>query len=209
MEKEVRMNKGSEAGSIHRGGCGRGRGRRLIHQKNIFLPMFCRLSVKDVSLNPAKDRSHVPRPATMITSTVQLKGSKRFTGLPAAADTVTPTSKNLQSHGRSMKKCVSGETLVPKETSITTCTFNSHVGGGSGGNQCRRPDSGDMSLNDGDQGCGKAVIGSMCEMDPPLPVVKRVALAGAPGGDEVNIWKRRCNGVALKSLQIQHQISPA
>lgn len=38
------------------------------------------------------------------------------------------------------------------------------------------------------------------EMDPPLPVVKRAAPPGI-GRDEVNIWKRRSNGV--KALQIE------
>ncbi|XP_073279566.1 uncharacterized protein [Primulina huaijiensis] len=206
------MNKGSEDESIH--GHLRRRGRCHIQQQNIFLPMFCRLSIKDVRPNQTKNRSDVPKPAT-ISSTVQLKRNKTVTGFPsAAAVTRTPTSNNLQSHRRSMKKCASSEFLVPKSTTITTCTTNPAVGvsggGGSCGNGCRRRGSGDKSLHDhedGNEGCVKSVIGIMSEMDPPLPVVKRVALPGADG-NEVNIWKRRFNGVALKSLQIEHQISP-
>ncbi|XP_073138617.1 uncharacterized protein [Henckelia pumila] len=196
------MNKGSsEDGSIRRRGSHRP-GRRHIQQQNIFLPMFCRLSIKDITLNQTKGRSNVPKPAT-ISSTVQLKRNKTVASASAAAVTGTPTcSNNLQSShtSRSTKKCFS--------TAITTGTSNSAGGGGSGGGRCRRPaGSLDMSLNHHD--VEAVIIGNMSEMDPPLPVVKRVALPGA-GGDEVNIWKRRFNGAAaLKRLQIQHhQISP-
>lgn len=57
--------------------------------------------------------------------------------------------------------------------------------------------------NDGDK-CDQDCVGlvNVGELDPPLPVVKRVAPPGA-GRDEVNIWKRRFNGVELKSLKIE------
>lgn len=51
----------------------------------------------------------------------------------------------------------------------------------------------------GDRDCVKVVI-DISKMDPPLPVVKRVAPPGN-SRDEVNIWKRRFEGA--KSMQIE------
>ncbi|KAL0432174.1 UNVERIFIED_CONTAM: hypothetical protein Slati_2551700 [Sesamum latifolium] len=51
-----------------------------------------------------------------------------------------------------------------------------------------------------DQDCVKLV--NVGELDPPLPVVKRVAASGVDR-DEGNLWKRRSNGAALKSLKIE------
>lgn len=53
----------------------------------------------------------------------------------------------------------------------------------------------------GDPDSVEAVV-DVGEMDPPLPVMKRVTPPGGGGVNEVNIWKRRFNGVALQSLQI-------
>lgn len=52
----------------------------------------------------------------------------------------------------------------------------------------------------GDQDCVKVVM-DISKMDPPLPVVKRVAPPPGNCRDEVNLWKRRSNGV--KTMQIE------
>ncbi|XP_010277709.1 PREDICTED: uncharacterized protein LOC104612091 [Nelumbo nucifera] len=44
----------------------------------------------------------------------------------------------------------------------------------------------------------------MVDLDPPLPVIKRVPNAGGEDSNEVvSLWKRRCGGEALKGLEIQ------
>ena len=43
---------------------------------------------------------------------------------------------------------------------------------------------------------------NVVDLDPPLPVIKRVQQSG-DGGDSGSLWKRRSGGVALKTLQLQ------
>ncbi|XP_047306513.1 uncharacterized protein LOC124909929 [Impatiens glandulifera] len=44
---------------------------------------------------------------------------------------------------------------------------------------------------------------NVAQMDPPLPVVvKKVRTTREDGREEVNLWKRRSNGLELKSLEI-------
>ena len=46
---------------------------------------------------------------------------------------------------------------------------------------------------------------NVVDLDPPLPVIKRVQQSGdgGGGGDSGSLWKRRSGGVALKTLQLQ------
>lgn len=52
-----------------------------------------------------------------------------------------------------------------------------------------------------DRDCAKVI--DVGELDPPLPVLKKAAPPPGVGGDEANLWKRRFNGAALKTLQIE------
>lgn len=44
---------------------------------------------------------------------------------------------------------------------------------------------------------------SIDDMDPPLPVIKRVQKKVDEGSQVDSLWKRRLGGPALKSLQLQ------
>ncbi|KAL4280951.1 hypothetical protein GQ457_03G032860 [Hibiscus cannabinus] len=55
--------------------------------------------------------------------------------------------------------------------------------------------------NGGNGNCGSRSI-SVENMDPPLPVIKRVPKQGDKG-DGGTLWQRRSRGVSLESLQLQ------
>ncbi|KAI3464447.1 hypothetical protein Pfo_021110 [Paulownia fortunei] len=184
-----------------------------FHQKSIFLPMFCRLSIKDVKLNNHyRDRISAGEPSSPKVSCMgQVKRNNRVIGFPVT----TTTAANYHKHTK-MKKLFSSKTLLPNTTTTNasttaTATIPSGGGGRSGSRSCKT--SREMFVNNsrrsgvktycdhnGDQDRVKVV--DIGEMDPPLPVVKRVAPPGV-GRDEVNLWKRRFNGVGPKSLQIE------
>lgn len=44
---------------------------------------------------------------------------------------------------------------------------------------------------------------NLAELDPPLPVAKRVAPPCGDGGAGLSLWERRGGGPGLKSLEIQ------
>lgn len=43
---------------------------------------------------------------------------------------------------------------------------------------------------------------NVSELDPPLPVVKRVQQPAGGVGGEMSLWNRRSGGASLKTLQI-------
>ncbi|KAK4391158.1 hypothetical protein Sango_2179100 [Sesamum angolense] len=184
-----------------------------FHQKSKFLPIFCRLSIKDVKLNHHyKDPTTVDEPSSPTVSCVgQVKRNNRVIGFPATSTTTSAAANHHHKHTK-LKNLFSGKTLLPNTTTINASTTVTAAGRRSSGSRSCRT-SRDMFVNSsrrsrlktycdhsGDQDCVKVV--DISEMDPPLPVVKRVAPPGA-GRDEVNIWKRRFNGVELKSLKIE------
>ncbi|KAK4413258.1 hypothetical protein Salat_2738400 [Sesamum alatum] len=186
-----------------------------FHQKTKFLPMFCRLSIKDVKLSTQyKDPTSADEPSSPTVSCVgQVKRNNRVIGFPATNTTTTSAAANHHHKHTKLKKLFSGKTLLPNTTTINASTTATAAGRRSSGSRSCRT-SREMCVNSsrrrsrlktycdqsGDQDCAKVV--DISEMDPPLPVVKRVAPPGA-GRDEVNIWKRRVNGVELKSLKIE------
>ncbi|KAL3641787.1 hypothetical protein CASFOL_012602 [Castilleja foliolosa] len=178
---------------------GSGYDHRQLHPKNIFLPMFCRLSIKDIitlnhhrknPISAATDEPSSPKVSCM----GQVKRNNRVVGFPPAA--------GATHHRRysKLKRLFSGKTLLPPATAS---------GGGKtqsksfrfSGEVCVKKQSKLKLKNECEQDCVKVV--NIGEIDPPLPVVKRAA---TPGGccDEVNLWRRRFNGAAaLKGLQIE------
>ncbi|KAK4433663.1 hypothetical protein Salat_0529000 [Sesamum alatum] len=200
------MGNGFDHQSIHK--------HHHFHHKTIFLPLFCRLSIKDIKLSyhrktpiSTDDEPSSPKVSCM----GQVKRSNRVIGFPPAT-TVTTTHHRYSK----LKKLFSSKTLLPPTTATmpTTTQGGTVAGGGrSGSKSCRssrevmtQKNSRRLKLKnvDGDkcdyQDCVKLV--NIGELDPPLPVVKRVAASGV-GRDEANLWKRRFNGAALKSLQIE------
>ncbi|KAG8389730.1 hypothetical protein BUALT_Bualt01G0009100 [Buddleja alternifolia] len=186
-----------------------------FHRKTIFLPIFCRLSIKDIKLYKsqpsaaAADEPSSPKVSCM----GQVKRNNRVIGFPSTAATTTASAAAAATHHHKyskLKKLFSSKSLLPPTTTSLPTTAHGSAAVRSGSKSCRS--SKEMcvnnlrrlkSKNDGDkwgQDCVKLV--NVKELDPPLPVVKRVAPQGV-GRDEVNIWKRRINGVALKGLQIE------
>ncbi|KZV50924.1 hypothetical protein F511_10495 [Dorcoceras hygrometricum] len=189
------------------------RGRRRGCRNGFVFPTFCRLSIKDVRFRHTGDRSDDPS-SPKVSCIGQVRRKNRGIGFntTAAANSSAAASRtdNIQ-HPHNYTKLItkfSGRTLVPP---ITTNNSGSRR---SGSRSCRTTREmisvSDLRMThlkrydrDGfaDPECVQAVI-DVAEMDPPLPVMKRVTPPGGGGVGEVNIWKRRFNGVALKSLQI-------
>ncbi|XP_042025515.1 uncharacterized protein LOC121772461 [Salvia splendens] len=139
-----------------------------IHeQKSIFLPMFCRLSIKDVKLNTIPISAAAEPTSPRVSCIGQVKRNSRVTGYPSAAI----------KHPRPRKN-----------THFSTKTHLPAAGRKSGSRSCGRDSRGEV--------CGVKAELDISKMDPPLPVVKTEAAAA-----EVNLWKRRFDGV--KSMHIQ------
>ncbi|XP_057798412.1 uncharacterized protein LOC131014446 [Salvia miltiorrhiza] len=133
-------------GSVHE----RRQQQQLLHHKTIFIPLFCRLSLKDIKRHSApSDEPSSPKVSCM----GQVK--KR-------SNRVAPTPNHTYSK---LKKLFSSKALLPAKT------------------------------NDFKKDCDAEVV-DVAELDPPLPVLKKEAAAP-------NLWKRRFNGAALKTLQIE------
>lgn len=174
---------------------------RVHLQKPVFLPIICRLSIKDVEPNNHRRRriQTLDVPSSPRVSCIgQVKRDDRITVLPA------------NHHKQKLKKPRSSGTLLLSTT---------NGGGGSRGGISRscRTSKEEMIVNNsrrikltnsGYQDRMKVV--NIGELDPPLPVVKRVAPPPGVGRDEVNLWRRRClRGAELKSLQIKQKNLPS
>ncbi|KAH6789071.1 hypothetical protein C2S51_004077 [Perilla frutescens var. frutescens] len=192
----------------------RRRHHQLLHHKTtIFLPMFCRLSLKDINLSSRRrDSSLSDEPSSPKVSCMgQVKRSNRIIGLPAASADATTATHGHHKYSK-LKKLFSSKTLFPPATSslpTATLACATAAGGRSGNKSCRS--SKEVCVDnlrrlklkkDCEQAYVKVV--DVGELDPPLPVLKRVAPPPGVGRDEVNIWKRRFDGAALKTLQIEN-----
>lgn len=194
----------------------------IFHRKNIpFLPIFCRLSIKDINLN----NHHRPKPAAAdepsspkVSCMGQVKRNNRVTGFPAATATTTAVTTSTHHHKYSkLKKLFSSKTLLPPATTSTTTACIVALSA-AGSRSCKSSSREAVCLNnlrrlrlrneDDDRSCEqqhhRAKLVNVGELDPPLPVVKKEPPPGL-GRDEVNLWKRRFNGVTLKTLQLDQQ----
>ncbi|EYU22899.1 hypothetical protein ABFS82_03G105500 [Erythranthe guttata] len=187
-------------------------------QKRIYMPMFCRLSVKDVKLNDHyRDPISSGEPSSpKVTCIGQVKRNNRVTGYPSAAAAAAAATVNHHHHHNNkpmikLNKLFSASKtqLLPSTAAAKTSTSSSGGGGGgrSGSRSCRigremrvinsRRRRVKTTDCDRDRDCVVAAeVVDIGGMDPPLPVVKRVP------PPEVNIWKRRFNGVGLQIEQI-------
>ncbi|KAL7155980.1 hypothetical protein ABFS83_03G112400 [Erythranthe nasuta] len=181
-------------------------------QKRIYMPMFCRLSVKDVKLNDHyRDPISSGEPSSpKVTCIGQVKRNNRVTGYPsAAAATVNHHHHHNKPPMIKINKLFSSKTqLLASTAAAKTSTSTSGGGGGRSGSRSCRIGREMRVINsrrrrvkttdcDRDRDCVVAAeVVDIGRMDPPLPVVKRVA------PPEVNIWKRRFNGVGLQIEQI-------
>lgn len=170
-----------------------------IHHRSTFLPMLCsRPSIKDVSLPRWRDRagSSCDDPLSpRIGCMGQVKRNNKIAGFPtshrlsliskSSTSTSTSTSTSPVVKYSKLKK------LLSKSTTTTTTTISScgsrkqRVADGVKNHRCRRNEN--------------LVSTSIEDMDPPLPVIKRVHKLEAD-----SLWQRRLGGHELKSLQLHH-----
>ncbi|KAA8546354.1 hypothetical protein F0562_002907 [Nyssa sinensis] len=150
--------------------------------------MLCsQSSIKDVHLPKWQDRSasFSDDPSSpKISCMGQIKRNNKVIAYPTSHRFTTTATKTIHNNIKysKLKKLFSGKNLI-----ATTTTSS-----------CSRKE---MIINDENH---HYIPINVVDMDPPLPVVKRVQdPAAVEGRDDVNLWKRRSSGVALKSLQIQ------
>ncbi|KAG8378332.1 hypothetical protein BUALT_Bualt08G0126400 [Buddleja alternifolia] len=174
-------------------------------QKTIFLPIFCRLSTKDINLNNhykinPKPSDEPSSPKVSCIGQVKIRNN-RVIGYPT---TTSIAAANNHKYTK-LKKLFSSKTLLLNtaagKNGSRSCRNSREMCTTFNNSRKLRVKNDICRNNDDDQDCAVKVV-NIGEMDPPLPVVKRVAPPGV-GRDEVNIWKRRFNGPGLKSLQIE------
>ncbi|CAK8566291.1 unnamed protein product [Lathyrus sativus] len=178
------------------------------HQKNTFLPMLCsKPSIKEVNL----PRCRINQPSSCndplsprIGCMGQVKRNNKIAGFPSSQyKLLSFNNKTISSSIISfspvvkyskLKKLFSGKNLIgtPSITSTTTITKQRVIGNNSKIQKCVRNEN--------------VVVGiKIDEMDPPLPVIKRVNKIDEGTKSDNSLWKRRSgsSGVPLRSLQVQ------
>ncbi|XP_052202544.1 uncharacterized protein LOC127808175 [Diospyros lotus] len=193
---------------------GNGYNHQSFHQRNSsFLPILCsRPSIKDVQLprwRHHRSASFSDDPSSPRVSCIgQVKRTNRVIAFPTpcrfTAAKPAPAT-NLKYH--KLRRLFSGKGLAAPPS------INHSSGKNATANSARRVKLNDSHNNyntsDGgdrvDYAAAAAAEVNIAELDPPLPVVKRAADGRR---EEVNLWKRRSGGVALKvQLQPVHHTS--
>jgi len=181
-----------------------------IDQRSTFLPMLCSRSIKDVCLPQCKDslRSFSNDPLSpRIGCMGQVKKNNKISGFPSSHRISFITKSNTFSISSpigkysKLKKLFSSKNLGTTATVTATATALSTCGS--------RPrvsvNSGDVSRKycnqKGHRNENIAPV-SIENMDPPLPVIKRVRKLEDENQVD-SLWKRRSGDVRLKSLQLQ------
>lgn len=183
------------------------------HHKNTFLPMLCsRPSIKDVNLprcriNPSSSCNDPLSPK--IGCMGQVKRNNKIAGFPTSQYKLlsfnnksnTPSIISPVVKYSKLKKLFSSKNLIstPSTTSTTTKTKQRVVGNST--NIVKVPKNIERcSRNE------NVVVGiKIDEMDPPLPVIKRVNKLEEGNKSENSLWKRRSGSslAPLRSLQVQ------
>ncbi|KAK2990399.1 hypothetical protein RJ640_001127 [Escallonia rubra] len=175
---------------------------------NNFMPMLCRVSMRDIKLPKWHERSSSSTGADPSSPKVscigQVKRNSRVTGFPTSYKfTPNTTANKTQIHHlkyTKLKKLFSGKHLTTTPTATAASSARITCGR-------RRP----RSASDGNNDYVEDLV-KMGEIDPPLPVVIKKKFG--PAGGEVNLWMRRSGGTAaaaaaaassstLRGLQIQ------
>ncbi|XP_022751045.1 uncharacterized protein LOC111299837 [Durio zibethinus] len=175
-----------------------------LNHKGTFLPKLCsKPSIKDVTVPTWHDRSASFSDDPLspkISCMGQVKRNNRIVGFPASHNITTRNSCNNSSIKYfKLKKLFSGKNLASSPATTITNTTTSGRRKEVLVNGTSRPKNGDGKEN-------SASI-NIENMDPPLPVIKRVPKQGDKGNGDT-LWQRRSGGVTLKSLQLQ-QIQPS
>ncbi|KAL1533692.1 hypothetical protein AAHA92_33544 [Salvia divinorum] len=158
-------------------------------QKSLFLPMFCRLSIKDVKLNTVPVSSAADPTSPRVSCMGQVKRNSRVTGYPSSTTIISHRHKHPNKPRKSTH--FSTKILLPNPAAASGSRK-------SVSKSCRRDSRRPLARASFDQelcSVKAATALDISKMDPPLPVVKRAAAA------EVNLWNRRFDGV--KSMRIE------
>ncbi|KAK7385247.1 hypothetical protein VNO78_30961 [Psophocarpus tetragonolobus] len=174
-----------------------------IHHRSTFLPMLCsRPSIKDVSLPQWRDQpgsfSNDPL-SPRIGCMGQVKKHNKIVGLLTTKTNTTNISISPSAKYSKLKKLFSGKNLSTSTnaTAPTASSCGSRPPRGMGNSAyAPRNHRHRCSRNE------NVVPLSIENMDPPLPVIKRLQKPEEERQVD-SLWKRRSGGAALKSLQLQ------
>ncbi|CAK9168143.1 unnamed protein product [Ilex paraguariensis] len=174
-----------------------------FHNRSTFLPTLCRVSIKDIKLSRAHSSSSDDPSSPRVSCMGQVKRNNKVNGFPTPYKFHSPTSTTTKAHPHNhhmkytkLKRLLSGKNL----TATTTTAPAAAIATSSGCNSRRG-----MIICDTRRprfNYHNNVPVNIVELDPPLPVVRRVE-PPATGRDEGNLWKRRSGKMALKGLQIE------
>ncbi|QCE15826.1 uncharacterized protein LOC114162636 [Vigna unguiculata] len=185
---------------------------QFYYQKSTFLPMLCsRPTIKDVTMprfrDPSAPSSNDPL-SPRISCMGQVKRNNKIAGIPPSHRLSFPNKSSPSVKYSKLRRLFSGKNFIittPKTTtaaasaSAATCRSRQQLSDVPRNQKCLKSENNNNNNN---------VVSMMSieEMDPPLPVVKRVLLPKSEEGKELDsLWKRRSGTArpALKSLQLQ------
>jgi len=179
----------------------------FYYHKSTFLPMLCsRPSIKEVTMprfrDPSAPSANDPL-SPRISCMGQVKRTNKIAGIPPSQRLPFPNKTNTSSpvpKYSKLRKLFSGKNFIittPRTTAaaISTCRSRQKVSDLPKNHKCLK------SENNSNVVC---MMMSIEDMDPPLPVVKRVPKL-EEGRESDSLWKRRSGTArpALKSLQLQ------
>ncbi|GAV59323.1 hypothetical protein CFOL_v3_02854 [Cephalotus follicularis] len=168
-----------------------------LHDKSTFLPMLCsRPSLKDVALPKSASFSGVDPLSPKIGCMGQVKRSNKIVGFPAATSqklTITTRSNNDVKYLK-LKKLFSSKNLTGTNNTTSVTAYRIKRGNINGTSEYK---NGCKSV----KSCASTV--SIVDMDPPLPVIKKLHKP-SDGGEGNNLYKRRSGGVPLRGLKLQN-----
>ncbi|XP_014500703.1 uncharacterized protein LOC106761650 [Vigna radiata var. radiata] len=182
---------------------------QFYYQKSTFLPMLCsRPTIKDVTMPRFRDPSATSANDPLsprISCMGQVKRNNKIAGIPPSHRLSFPNKTNTSSPSlkySKLRRLFSGKNFIittPKTTTAAaappTSRSTQHL------SDVPRNQNFLKTQNNNNVVC----MISIQDMDPPLPVVKRVPKF-EDGKQLDSLWKRRSGTArpALKSLQLQH-----
>ncbi|GAB4844851.1 hypothetical protein Ancab_038242 [Ancistrocladus abbreviatus] len=198
-----------------------------LNQRGMFLPiMLCaRSSIKDVKLSHQRSPSLSNDPISpRVSCAGQItKRNNKVIGSPtphklnftpsainnAVAGNTNSSNINILKYHK-LKKFFSGKSVTNSPTTTISAgaytsraTTDRHINSCRGRRTVLEGAIANRSEFDCGNSCGSNLI-NLEDLDPPLPVIRKVRLPGNDaGGEKDSLWKRRSGGVALQSLQVK------
>lgn len=183
-----------------------------LQLKSSFLPMLCsKPSIKDVKLPKWNDEdrsaSFSDDPMSPKVGCMgQVKRSNRVVGFPTPNKLIAIAAKanvnNSLNKYAKLKRLFSSKSLLISVAAVGSCRGRRQkesYGCAGSKKKCEKIENSVSSSV------------SILDMDPPLPVIKKVSKPATEGGGrddsggggDSSLWKRRSGGVALKGLELQ------